>query len=67
MKFEIISKMFEVLNELKDFEAGYSTKNVDRGYMLIEYRGKRYAVKVAEITNPSDNIVEDIETTQYYI
>ena len=67
MQFEIIPKLFEILNEVKNFTPGYSTKNMDRGYMLIEYKGKRYAVKFAEITNPSERAVDDIETTQFYL
>ena len=64
---EIITKMHEVLNNVKGFEAGYSTKNMDDGYMMIEYNGKRYAVKMKEIKNPNDNPIKDIDDLQYYI
>ena len=64
---EIITKMHEVLNNVKGFEAGYSTKNMSDGYMLIEYNGKRYAVRMTEIEKPNDNPVKDIDNLQYYI
>ena len=64
---EIITKMHEVLNNVKGFEAGYSTKNMDDGYMLIDYNGKRYAVRLKEIKNPNDNPIEDINYLQYYL
>ena len=64
---EIITKMHEVLNNVKGFEAGYSTKTMDDGYMLIEYNGKRYAVKMKEIKMPNDDPVKDIQALQYHI
>jgi hypothetical protein len=67
MVHELIAKIHQVLNLVKDFKVGYSTKSIDDGYMLIEYKGKRYAVKAVEITNPSEDIVKDVERTQYYV
>lgn len=67
MVHELITKVHQILNLSKDFEVGYSTKNIDEGYMLIEYKGKRYAVKAVEITKPSEDIVKDVEQTQYYV
>ena len=64
---EIIAKMHEVLNNVKGFEAGYSTKSIYDGYMLIEYKGKRYAVKLKEIENPNENPIKDIDALQYYL
>ena len=64
---EIITKIYEVLNNVKGFEAGYSTKNMDAGYMMIEYNGKRYAVKMKEIKIPCDNPVKDIDNLEYYL
>ena len=64
---EVITKMHEVLNQVKGFEAGYSTKTMDDGYMLIEYKGKRYAVKLKEIKNPHENPIKDIDDLQYYL
>ena len=43
---EVITKIHEVLNNVKGFEAGYSTKNMSEGYMMIEYKGKRYAARL---------------------
>ena len=63
---ELIHKMHEVLNHIKGFEVGYSTKTVGDGYMLIEYKGKRYAVKAVEI-NPSEDIFKDIEKVKYFV
>ena len=64
---EIITKMHEVLNNVKGFEASYSTKSIYDGYMLIEYKGKRYAVKLKEIENPNENPIKDIDALQYYL
>ena len=64
---EVIIKIFEVLNNIKGFEAGYSTKNMSQGYMLIKYKGKSYAVKLKEIEVPNDNPVKDIDDLQYYL
>ena len=64
---EIITKMHEVLNNVKGFEAGYSTKTMDDGYMMIEYNGKRYAVKMKEIKIPNANPMKDIDDLQYYL
>ena len=64
---EVITKIHEVLNNVKGFEAGYSTKNMSEGYMMIEYKGKRYAVRLKEIKVPNDNPVKDIDDLQYYL
>lgn len=67
MVHELITKIHQVLSLVKDFRVGYSTKSIDDGYMLIEYKGKRYAVKVAEISNPSENIFDDMDRVQYCV
>ena len=64
---ELIGKLHEVLNLIKDFTAGYSTRNMDKGLMLVEYKGKRYAVKVSEIKNPSENAIDDIDRLEYLV
>ena len=64
---EVITKIHEVLNNVKGFEAGYSTKTMDGGYMMIDYEGKRYAVKLKEIKVPNDNHIKDIDDLQYYL
>jgi hypothetical protein len=64
---EVITKIHAVLNNVKGFEAGYSSKNMREGYMMIEYNGKRYAVKLKEIEEPNDDPVKDINDLQYYL
>lgn len=57
---ELISKIHDVLNHIKDFNAGYSSKTICDGYMLIEYKGERYAVKAVKIDTPNEDIFKDI-------
>ncbi|MEE0968731.1 MAG: hypothetical protein U0M06_05100 [Clostridia bacterium] len=63
----LIHKIHQTLSVIKDFEAGYSSKTVGDGYMLIEYQGKRYAVKIVEIETPSESISKDIDRVQYWV
>ena len=63
---ELITKVHQVLNEVKDFEVNYSTKNMDRGYILIKYKGKIYAVRAVEF-EPADDLVPAVEKTQYWV
>lgn len=63
----IIIKLGEVLNLAKGFTVGHSADSFKDGYMLIEYEGKRYAVKIAEIPNPSEDIFEDIRKLKYLV
>ena len=64
---EIVARLHEILNMIKDFSAGYSTKNAGDGYMLIQHKGKRYAVKITEIESPSENAVDDIDRLEYLV
>ena len=64
---KIIKALHQVLNLMKDFTAEYSTKNMDKGFMIVEYEGNRYALKVVEIENPSENAVDDIDRLEYII
>ena len=64
---EIITKMHEVLNNVKGFEAGYSTKNMDDGYMMIIYNRKPYAVKIKEVKDTNNDLVTITNNLQYYI
>lgn len=64
---KIIQTLHQVLKLMKDFTAGYSTKNAGDGYMLIQHKGKRYAVKITEIENPSVNAVDDIDRLEYLV
>lgn len=63
----VIQKIHEVLNLIKDFQTGYSSKNVSDGYMMITYKDKRYAVKLVEIENPSENPFDDLDRIQYML
>ena len=64
---EIVAKLHEVLNMIKDFSARYSTKNAGDGYMLIQHKGKRYAVKITEIEALSEKAVDDIDRLEYLV
>ena len=45
----LIDKMYHILNACKGFSAGYSSDTAAQGYFYIEYEGKAYAVKIAEM------------------
>lgn len=62
---KIIQAMHQVLNLMKDFTAGYSTRTMDKGLMIVEYEGKRYALKVVEIENPSKEPIDDFDRLEY--
>lgn len=64
---EIITKLHEVLNMIKGFTAGYSSATFEDGYMMIEYNGKRYVVKLTEIQNPSENPVDDLDRLRWLV
>lgn len=63
----IITKLNEVLNLIKGFTAGYGSDTFRDGYMLLTYEGKRYAVKITEIENPSENTFDDIRNLKYLV
>ena len=62
---KLIQKLHQILNLCKGFEVGYSSG--DKNHMIIDYEGKRYAVKIAEIENPSEDVFEDISKLKYYV
>ena len=64
---KIIQALHRVLNLMKDFTAEYSTKNMNKGLMIVEYEGKRYALKVIEIENPSESAVDDFDRLEYLV
>lgn len=64
---KIIRALHRVLNLMKDFTAGYSSKNMGKGLMLVEYEGKRYAIKVVEIENPSESPLDDLDRLEYLV
>ena len=63
---ELIHKVHEVLNLVKGFEVGYSSKTIKSGKFLIEYCGERYFVKMEKVENPSANIFDDIEKLEKF-
>lgn len=64
---DLIIRLHEIINLIKDFTAGYGSETLSDGKMLIEYKGKRYAVKIEEIQNPSENVFKDIQRLKYII
>ena len=64
---KIIQALHRVLNLMKDFTAEYSTKNMNKGLMIVEYEGKRYALKVVEIENPSERALDDFDRLEYLV
>lgn len=61
--FEVIQRMFDVLNMVKDFEVGISSKSKNK--MIINYKDKRYVFELEEIKYPNENIFDDIERYLY--
>ena len=47
--FDLIANLHNVLNMVKDFGAGYNSSDAFHGYMLMHYKGRKYAVKVVEM------------------
>lgn len=58
--FEIISNIHKALSLIKNFRTGYVGDDACDGYMFIEYKDKRYAVKIVEMSN-EDQEVEEYE------
>ena len=46
--FELIIKISRILNDMKDFIAGYGTKGYD-DRMYVNYKGKHYMLKLVEL------------------
>ena len=46
---QVIDKIYRILNACKGFSAGYSSDTASDGYFYMEYEGKAYAVKIAEM------------------
>lgn len=49
---ELISNMHTVLNLMKDFVAGYSSRSDEQ--MMVDYKGKRYMLTFEELCNVED-------------
>ena len=64
----LIHKIYSILNACKGFEAGYSSDTASDGYFYIEYEGKAYAVKIAEMPmNENESIFSRVGKVKYYI
>ena len=65
---DLIHKIYRILNACKGFEAGYSSDTVSDGYFYIEYEGKAYAVKIAEMPiKATESSFSRVGKVQYYI
>lgn len=54
--FKMISTLCKVLWFMKDFEAGYRGSDAESGFMVVEYRGTRYAVKMVEMSTTDQDV-----------
>lgn len=65
---QLIDKVYRILNACKGFTAGYSSDTASKGYFYIEYEGKAYAVKIAEMPMKNDDSsFSRLDKVQYYI
>lgn len=65
---QIIDKIYRILNACKGFEAGYSSDTASKGYFYIEYEGKAYAVKIAEMPmEENESSFDRLGKVQYYV
>lgn len=64
----LIDKIYRILNACKGFNVGYSSDTASDGYFYIEYEGKAYAVKVAEMPmKATESSFSRVGKVQYYI
>lgn len=64
----LIDKICHILNACKGFEVGYSSDTASDGYFYIEYEGKAYAVKIAEMPmKENESSFSRIDKVKYYI
>ena len=49
---ELIIDIHRILNLMKDFVAGYSTRSTDQ--MMIDYKGKRYMLTFEELCDVNE-------------
>ena len=65
---QLIDKIYRILNARKGFTAGYSSDTASDGYFYIEYEGKAYAVKIAEMPmQENESSFDRLGKVQYYI
>ena len=64
----LIYKIYSILNACKGFSAGYSSDTAAQGYFYIEYEGKAYAVKIAEMPmKDNESSFDRLSKVQYYV
>lgn len=63
---EIITKLFQILNLSKDFEAGYDSTTSDEGKMLIVYKGKKYFVKIEDAECDNEDVATAFRRLKYW-
>lgn len=64
----LIDKIYRILNAVKGFTAGYNSDTADKGYFYMEYEGKAYAVKIAEMPmKDNESSFDRLGKVQYYI
>ena len=64
----LIERIFRILNACKGFDVGYSSNTVSDGYFYIEYEGKAYAVKIAEMPmDENESSFSRVGKVKYYI
>lgn len=64
----LIERIFRILNACKGFDVGYSSNTVSDGYFYIEYEGKAYAVKIAEMPmKENESSFSRVGKVKYYI
>lgn len=56
---EMINRIQNILDQMKGFTVGTSTKSEDK--MIIDYKGKRYVVTLEEIENPNEDVFKDLD------
>ena len=65
----LIRKIYGILNNAcEGFQVGYSSDTASDGYFYIEYEGKAYAVKIAEMPmNENESSFSRIDKVKCYI
>lgn len=64
----LIDRIYRILNACKGFEVGYSSNTASDGYFYIEYEGKAYAVKIAEMPmKENESSFSRVDKVKYYI
>lgn len=67
--YRTVIEINKILNQIKGFDAGYSSSTADDGYMLIRKDGRSYAVKITEMPESIQNmdLFDQIDQVKYYI